>query len=438
MRPSAPAPKLALVLSWLIALILAALPFHAFFTTWVGSNTGHIDLLRIWKDILLFAMIPFGFWLMWRNEPTRKWFLSSWIVRLFIIYTLLEFVLAMWALSRHQVNGTALIYALIINLRFVAFFILCAVVAACCSFLNRNWHKILLYPSIAVVLFGLLQRVILPYDFLKHFGYSPKTIPAYQTVDANVNYHRIQSFLRGANPLGAYLVLVIPAYFATLKNRKTPQVTSLLVSGFVLFFSYSRSAWAGTAVSLGLLAMWSITNRRLRRQILVAGLVATLVFAAGLYVFRSSHTVQDTFFHTSSDSASSVSSNAARTSAMKNAAKDVLRQPLGRGPGTAGPASLRNNQPARIAENYFLQIGQEVGLLGMVLFIAMNILVGVELWKIRSDVLPQVLLASLVGLTLVNLVSHAWADDTISYLWWGLAGISLSPVILKTRHKNNE
>jgi len=36
------------------------------------------------------------------------------------------------------------------------------------------------------------------------------------------------------------------------------------------------------------------------------------------------------------------------------------------------------------------------------------------------------LLASLIGLIFVNLVSHAWADDTLAYVWWGLAGIALS------------
>jgi hypothetical protein len=171
---------------------------------------------------------------------------------------------------------------------------------------------------------------------------------------------------------------------------------------------------------------------------MILGLAAMLFVAAGLYIFRSSNSVQDTFFHTSSESTSSVSSNSAHTSALENAAKDILHQPLGGGPGTAGPASLRNNHPARIAENYFLQIGQEAGVLGIVLFIAINILVGVELWKARSQMLPRILLVSLAGLTFINLVSHAWTDDTISYLWWGLAGIAISPVILKIRHKQNE
>jgi hypothetical protein len=43
--------------------------------------------------------------------------------------------------------------------------------------------------------------------------------------------------------------------------------------------------------------------------------------------------------------------------------------------------------------------------------------------------LPQILLASLAGITFVNLLSHAWTDDTLAYLWWGLAGIALAPII---------
>jgi hypothetical protein len=35
------------------------------------------------------------------------------------------------------------------------------------------------------------------------------------------------------------------------------------------------------------------------------------------------------------------------------------------------------------------------------------------------------LLASLIGISFVNLLSHAWADDTLAYLWWGLAGIAI-------------
>jgi hypothetical protein len=48
------------------------------------------------------------------------------------------------------------------------------------------------------------------------------------------------------------------------------------------------------------------------------------------------------------------------------------------------------------------------------------------LWYRRSEILARFLLASLAGITFVNLLSHAWADDTLAYLWWGLAGLAIA------------
>ena len=38
------------------------------------------------------------------------------------------------------------------------------------------------------------------------------------------------------------------------------------------------------------------------------------------------------------------------------------------------------------------------------------------------------LFGSLIGLTFINLLSHAWTDDTLAYVWWGLAGIAMAPL----------
>ena len=153
---------------------------------------------------------------------------------------------------------------------------------------------------------------------------------------------------------------------------------------------------------------------------------------------RNNQTAQYTLFHTSSTSTSPNSPNAVRASALQNAWRDTTHQPLGRGPGTAGPASQHNDHKARIAENYYLQIGQEVGVLGIAVFVAMNGLIARQLWYRRADMLARVLLASLAGISVINLVSHAWADDTLSLLWWGLAGVALAPVILKAKSREHE
>ncbi len=430
MRPSTAVSKLAERLSWLVATVLVLLPFHAILTTWAGSNFGHLDFWRVWKEILLLAMVPPTFWLIWRTPELKKWLINSWVTRLFGIYILLHLALGTWSLANHLVNKTALIYALIINLRFIGFFVICAVVASKSDLLRRNWKKLLLAPAAAVVAFGLVQKFFLPYDFLRHFGYGKNTIPAYQTVDSNLDYRRLQSTLRGANPLGAYLILVISALSVYL--RKNLKLFSLFMLGafVVLFFTYSRSAEIGVAIALSLLAWWGI-GKKVSSGRIVALFVALAILAGGsLYIFRNSQTVQDTLLHTSSSSIAPRSSNADRLQSMENGVRDVIHQPLGRGPGTAGPSSLRNaSHGPRIAENYFLQIGQEVGVIGMALFIAINLLVAKELWVRRTDQLARILLASLIGITFVNLLSHSWTDDTLSYLWWGLAGIAATPIL---------
>ena len=436
MKQLTPVTKIAQRLSWTIGGILMLLPFHAVFTTWAGSNLGHLDLWRLWKEVLILGILPGVVYLLWQQTALRQWLFSNRIVRLYLAYLALFVITSLPALLRGRVNGEALIYGWLVDLRFIGFFIICALVAASSNFLITHWRKILFWPAVGVIGFGLLQRLALPYDWLKHLGYGPDTIPAYQTVDNKLELRRIQSTLRGANPLGAYLVLIIAGMLAA--RRRLWLATAGLAAGLAaMFFSYSRSAWIGAAIAIGLLVYWSLNSHRHRRWLMLAlpGLVA--VTAAGMYSLRNEPSTQTTLFHTSSSSLSP-SSNDVRSQALSLGWHDVIREPAGRGPGTAGPASFRNNgREPRIAENYFLQVGQEVGIIGIIIFTAINVLVGVELWRRKNDQLAKVLLASLVGITFVNLVSHAWADDTLAYLWWGLAGIALAPDILNPRRKQN-
>lgn len=427
-QPSTTDAKLSYYLSWIIAGILVLLPFHALITTWIGSNTGHLDLIRIWKEISIVLLIVPAGWLVYRTPSLRAYLKNSWIAKLFVLYIILHLGLGYWALSTHRVNSTALIYSLLINLRFVGFFLLCLVAASRSDFLYRNWRKILTIPALIVVGFGLLQKFALPYDFLKHFGYGPKTIPAYQTVDSSLDYRRVQSSLRGANPLGAYLILTIPTIYSYFQNRKVLRVLGVLASLIVLVYSYSRSAWAGLFITVALLVWWGLAKKPAKLWVL--GTLAVVVIAAGsVYLLRSNQTAENTFFHTSNSSRSATSSNQARANAIKTAALDVWHDPLGGGPGTAGPASFRNTgHPTRIAENYYLQIAQEVGVVGLAIFVAINLLLVGRLWQQRAEPLSRLLLASLIGISFVNLISHAWTDDTLSLLWWGLAGIAIAPL----------
>jgi uncharacterized membrane protein len=120
---------------------------------------------------------------------------------------------------------------------------------------------------------------------------------------------------------------------------------------------------------------------------------------------------------------------------MRSGLSDALHQPLGRGPGTAGPASVYNNHPARIPENYFVQLAEEIGWLGLIVFLLIYWLAAKGLYFAKTNPLALGLLAALVGITFINFLSQAWTDNTLSYLWWGLAGIVLAPLLNGSKMK---
>jgi O-antigen ligase len=218
--------------------------------------------------------------------------------------------------------------------------------------------------------------------------------------------------------------------------RKVPTLFFILACVVVLAATYSRSAWIGAFVGVGLIAASKLKHLFSIRSAVLIALAGTTILATGLYVLRDNDFVQNTFFHTDEHSLASTSSNDAHASASLTALKEVVRQPLGRGPGTAGQASVYNaGHDARIAENYYLQVGQEVGWLGLALFIAICILVAIRLYAIRQDPLALGLLAAFIGLVIVNMLSHAWADDTLAYLWWGFAGLVLGAYENDDRHE---
>ena len=68
-----------------------------------------------------------------------------------------------------------------------------------------------------------------------------------------------------------------------------------------------------------------------------------------------------------------------------------------------------------------------VGWLGVAVFLAIVTLVGIELYeKVSESPLALAALASCIGIAFINLLSHAWADNTLAYVWWGLAAIALA------------
>lgn len=425
----------------LISVILVLVPFHAFLTVWLASNFGHYTAFRLWKEGVLLGSSLGVLYLLLTDIKIRSHTLSRRLVWLIIAYCGLLLGSGLLALHNHSVTPKALGYGLISDTRFLVFFLFCWMVALRTARLHNNWQRLLLWPAIVVIAFGLLQMLLLPNDFLRHFGYGSQTIAPFETINHNAFYLRIQSTLRGSNPLGAYLVVPLSVLTVLIVRgqRRWQRLVLLLAGLLALGFTFSRSAWLGAAIALGLAAVLGARSASARRRFIYLGLAGVVALAGFGLAIRHNSRYQNVVFHTETNTTAPQSSNQGHASALQAGLRDIVHQPLGRGTGTAGPASFYNNHQTRIAENYFLQIGQEVGLLGLTLFMLITGAVGYLLWSHRADPLALSLFASLVGLSVINLLAHAWADDSLAYIWWGFAGIAMAPrAILADRVKPDE
>ena len=415
--------------SYLVGIVLVLVPFHAFLTVWASAGIGHYTALRLWSAVLLLILFVAAAAMTFRDRRLLGHVRTQLVWQLIALYAALTFLLGVIALATGAVHGKALAYGLLSDLRFFAFFFVAAVIAHKQAWLRTRLATACTLAGPSCQHIAVLQYLVLPADVLVHFGYGPATIEPLSTINNNPEYPRVMSTLRGANPLGAYLVVVLGLAGALFVRRyRRLQMASLgVLAAFALLFSFSRSAWLGASVTVAIIAAAAVKTKHTRRVIVSIVAVFALMVAGGLYAAQHNSALQNALFHTEDQSTVSVSSNDRRESALRRGLDDVVAEPFGRGPGTAGPASAYNTgHSTRLAENYYLQIGQELGWVGLVILVSIQALVLARLWHARQDALALGLFAAGIGLVLVNMLSHAWTDDTLAFLWWGLAGIALS------------
>jgi len=383
-------------------------------------------LIKSWKEIL---MLLAGLLMLVILYQKKQWsILKSPLILVIAAYALLHLLL----LLVFPQGLTSSIAGLFIDLRYLLFFVLVYVAVILYPMLRRPFVITFFVGAFVVAAFALLQVFVLPHDILKYIGYNTSTIVPYLTVDQNPDYIRINSTLRGPNPLGAYAGIVIAlvfAYWLKVKRDKPlrqPLAISVIVIGsFVaLWASYSRSAVVGACAAIGVIILATI-GRRISRRVWIVIIALLIATAGGLFVARDTNFVANVLLHNNSTTGAAVDSNAGHVESLQQGLERTIRQPLGGGVGSTGSASLYGTKPL-IVENQFLFIAHEAGWLGLALFIAITYLVLRQLWQRRADWLALGVFASGVGLILIGLLLPVWVDDTVSIIWWGLAAVALA------------
>ena len=406
----------------LLVAIMALIVVHAPLSVFIGSKVPAFALgIKAWKEIMmviaaLLVVLRYGQRLVrdFRRDP---------LVILCGLYIVLHIVLALPAAN----GGLAAIAGLMVDLRYIAYFILIYVVTRYNPrYRAWLWHTAAI--GAAVVLGFLLAQFVLPVDFLKHLGYNEATIAPYMLVDMNSAFVRYNSTLRGPNPLGAYAIIVVSIATAwwLIRAKKLRDKRWLALPAFyaaigtvAVWVSYSRSALAAAAGSIGLVAALRF-GRRVSRRVWLAGIGIMLACIAGLYLIRNTEFFHTVIIHDNPTTGARTTSNDDHVKSLSAGIARMTQQPLGAGVGTTGSAAMYGSMP-HIIENQYVMVAHEVGWLGLVLFVLIYTLVLCGLWKQRRQWYAVGLWASGVGLALVGIVLPVWADDTVSIVWWGLA-----------------
>jgi O-Antigen ligase len=342
------------------------------------------------------------------------------------VYAALHMLALAWMSNGLLANMSGLL----IDLRYLLFFVLTYVAVRLYPQSGRTFVRVGISGALVVVVFALLQITVLPHDALKYIGYSTDTIVPYLTVDQNTDFIRINSTMRGPNPLGAYAVIVLAGVVAWLLGKQTKpsgQKTTLVVATLLLgsiaalWASYSRSALIA-AIGALLIVVVVMIGRRIGKRTWIITAAVSVVGILAIIMSSGSNFVSNVILHENPTEGNNVNSNQGHVTSLQDGIARLWQQPYGAGVGSSGSASLYTDAPL-IIENQYLFIAHEVGWAGLIVF--MLIFVGIlrRLWRRRHDWLGLTVFASGIGLAIIGVLLPVWTDDAVSIVWWGLAGL---------------
>lgn len=410
-------------------MLLAYMPFHIFWSQWLSTLTSGLSVWKVWKDVLAMLLVVLSVGLVIRYKAYRGTPYML-LVGFSLAYTLLHIVL--YLLNKDtsmQIAALATVY----NSR-LFWYLIIGMSAVLLLPKQLNYHKVLkvlIIVSTVVACLGILQY-LLPKDIMTHFGYSLErgARPAF-FIDDKPDLPRIMSTIRDPNSLGAFLIMPITilwAYLITNKNKYRWQlIVGLLgIHLLALFLTFSRGATGGAIISLAIVTIY------LKKDLLISlikrfwPLITALMLIGiiGAYLLRDQYIIQNIIFHSDENTVSELDSNEYHLSFAQKGLEGIADEPLGHGPGTAGIVSIQNSNGGLLTENYFIQIGYEVGLIGLVIFLAVLAFMQKKLFRVQGN-LPAALWATFWGYIAIAMLFHIWTNEAVAAQWWLLAGLAI-------------
>jgi hypothetical protein len=424
---------------WALFAFVALLPLHnlAMALLWdAGVRDLALDAVSAWKELLL--AIALGI-VVWRHRGVPfKATAPDWLA---LAYT--AFVLAYALLPQDWLGGDASARGVLYGVRHdltpvAAYFLGRGLTLSARERTLAAWA--ILGTAAAVALWGLVDIYAVslqtwrdsgaPGWFEEQLGLEYEGLSGlpenwvFNPGDERPLRRLVSTFL---SPLAtAYLLLVAILAAATWRRggRWLPLLTGLLAAG--LLFTYSRTAIAALAVGLVVLGY------ALRSWLPVAA--AVVLLAAAFFFVRAypdlapeeRYTPAELEFQraggqeepTSGDPLSpDESSFDSHLDSLRDGIETVVEQPWGYGVGNAGVTAKRTGAEIKAGESTYTELGVELGVLGMLAFIAWSLALARLLLR-REPWLA----ASFVAVLALGIQTDVIGVHWLAFVLWALAG----------------
>lgn len=455
---------------WLTIILFALLPFHALLVTLgtkliAGPGQAPLNVIVIWKEILLLIILIIAAVEIIARAPFRgredgSAFKIDWIDGCIFMLFVSWFITIILGKPQNIIPGFKYDFVPLI-----VFFVLRRVQWSP-DFLQRVLKAILI-SGVILALYGFIT-LLLPPSFFTWLGYSdahslyqPDTsLAAFQYIQ-NTSIRRVQSAMSGPNQLGLYLLIPFSIAISRIKNFDISSLRSVaqsfgrqwfvwmsfLVIGAAIDFTFSRTAWIAATVIVFVSLMQNLRRDVFKKVSIglgVMGMICAIIIAvaAPSVAFRSGSTK-------------------GHIELPVKALQIIIRHPFGLGLGQAGPASnavsdtcvllepgddpswAKNSpelcvfvegaqvQPSApcncplLTENWYLQIGVELGWIGMIAFMGLVVMILRKLGdgRHKTQDIRAVFLAFL-GISIAGLLLHSFEDAAVAYSVWMLIAIS--------------
>jgi len=420
--------------------LIALLPFHSFFLSWiyaVGAPESIVRPLGAWKEAVTIGVIVAGF------RGLRS--MGRRLDRLDLVGLAYVAIVAFYALVPRLFAASAPTGA---SERFLAFrasaFFVLLLLAARHAVLPESFMRRALRLVMAV---GIVVAVIAVFEFffpatwndfvvnkVKYTAYEIQVLDVKPFNALDIRYYgqiggqqivRVGSSFLSPLVLGFYLLIPFAAAIDRVarKGLHGAAASCAFLTGTALLLAQTRAALIG-AVIIGLVAIrpavGRTTQRRLQFGLLLAAaaLVALPVAAATGLGARATTAA-------SGDEASAVD----HVQSFWNGIQTIADHPIGQGLATSAGAGQRfQTQSTVIAENNYLQVGIELGVGAMVLFVALTVAL---LRRLRAavewtaDLGGGAVRAMGLALAIGALFLQPWGDLPTAWTFWSLAGAVL-------------